>query len=463
MLSEYLARSINFLVATTAALVVGKAVLVADKMPFLRRFDNAPLILPILFKTAVYWAFVFIARLLEAFIHHIVDSGQIGDFGAALAEQFSWHRFLFIQIWILVLFLIYDRRRAERPVRRRRAGPILFRHRSSDLKQTRRQRIRALVRLSHLTEDQPTSALRDPATPAHRELVGLIDQLAQDCRPAPRGGPAHSGGSATLHRGREGARARYPAANLFEADHMARRLSQALAFPVAILALLLSTAPGRAAGTDVEATLPVDGVSRSYILHLPPAVAGGNPLPLVVVLHGGGANADSAIPLTGFSAEADAEGFIVAYPNGTGRLKPTAETAGQFSLNAGDCCGAAMWQDADDVGFLRALVSTIEQEHAVDRHPPHSRRRLLRRGHDGLSPGLRRRRHLRRNRRGLLRHPGAVLHPEPPGLGDPHPRHRRRRRFCSRALPERESYARAKFLPVRDSVAFWAAFDGCRA
>jgi polyhydroxybutyrate depolymerase len=28
---------------------------------------------------------------------------------------------------------------------------------------------------------------------------------------------------------------------------------------------------------------------------------------------------------------------------------------------------------------------------------------------------------------------------------------------------ERESYARAKFPPVRDSVAFWAAFDGCQA
>ncbi|HEY9344599.1 MAG TPA: alpha/beta fold hydrolase, partial [Inquilinus sp.] len=149
---------------------------------------------------------------------------------------------------------------------------------------------------------------------------------------------------------------------------MTRRLSQALAFPIAILALLLSTAPGRAAGTDVDATLPVDGVSRSYTLHLPPAAAGGDPLPLVVVLHGGGANADSAIALTGFSAEADAEGFIVAYPNGTGRLKPTAETADQFSWNAGDCCGAAMRRDADDVGFLRALVSTIEQERAVDRH-----------------------------------------------------------------------------------------------
>jgi len=33
------------------ALVVGKSVLVANAMPFLRRFDTAPIIQPVLFKT----------------------------------------------------------------------------------------------------------------------------------------------------------------------------------------------------------------------------------------------------------------------------------------------------------------------------------------------------------------------------------------------------------------------------
>jgi polyhydroxybutyrate depolymerase len=242
---------------------------------------------------------------------------------------------------------------------------------------------------------------------------------------------------------------------------MARRLAQALMFAViAALALPLSTASGRAAGTDVEATLPVNGVSRSYILHLPPAAAGGNPLPLVVVLHGGGANADSAIALTGFSAEADAEGFIVAYPNGTGRLKPTAETAGQFSWNAGDCCGAAMRRDADDIGFLRALVSTIEQERAVDRHRVYAA---------GFSAGGMMAYRLACDAgdifAGVAVVSGAILVPSCTpsrpvsvihihGTGD--------EAVPFKGTAERESYARAKFPPVRDSVAFWAAFDGCR-
>ena len=39
ILADYAAAFGNFMLATTAALVVGKAVLVADAMPFLRRYD----------------------------------------------------------------------------------------------------------------------------------------------------------------------------------------------------------------------------------------------------------------------------------------------------------------------------------------------------------------------------------------------------------------------------------------
>lgn len=42
ILADYRASFGNFMVATMAALVVGKAVLVANATPFLRRFDTAP-------------------------------------------------------------------------------------------------------------------------------------------------------------------------------------------------------------------------------------------------------------------------------------------------------------------------------------------------------------------------------------------------------------------------------------
>jgi PPK2 family polyphosphate:nucleotide phosphotransferase len=78
------------------------------KEPIIRLFDRAPLIRPILFKTLVYWVIVFIARLLERFVHFSVLEGHSpGDFPVHLVTTFSWHRFLAISLWLLVLFFIY--------------------------------------------------------------------------------------------------------------------------------------------------------------------------------------------------------------------------------------------------------------------------------------------------------------------------------------------------------------------
>src|ERR1700738_3782105 len=43
LVAQYLVAVSNFMLATIAALVVGKAVLVANKIPLLRRYDRAPL------------------------------------------------------------------------------------------------------------------------------------------------------------------------------------------------------------------------------------------------------------------------------------------------------------------------------------------------------------------------------------------------------------------------------------
>ena len=78
LVAQYLVAVSNFMLATLAALVVGKAVLVANKMSLLRRYDRAPLIQPILYKTTFYWVVVFFARLLEHGI--VVSPGE--SFGA---------------------------------------------------------------------------------------------------------------------------------------------------------------------------------------------------------------------------------------------------------------------------------------------------------------------------------------------------------------------------------------------
>ena len=107
ILADYVRTFASFLVATTTALVVGKSVLVADAMRFLRRFDTAPIIQIVLFKTSVYWAVVFVVRFLEKLVEYVFAGGTFGGIPEYVVTHFTWHRFAAIQIWIFVLFLIY--------------------------------------------------------------------------------------------------------------------------------------------------------------------------------------------------------------------------------------------------------------------------------------------------------------------------------------------------------------------
>jgi hypothetical protein len=107
ILADYLIHFFSFLVATTCALVVGKSVLLADALPFFRRFDTAPMIQSILFKTIVYWSVVFLVRFLEKLVEYWFGGGTISGIPDYIANHFTWHRFAAIQIWIFVLFLIY--------------------------------------------------------------------------------------------------------------------------------------------------------------------------------------------------------------------------------------------------------------------------------------------------------------------------------------------------------------------
>src|SRR5215831_17418486 len=170
LVAQYLVAVSNFMLATMAALVVGKAVLVANKMPLLRRYDRAPLIQPILFKTAFYWVIVFFARLLERFVHFVFEDNPPGDFFPYLVTTFSWHRFAAISLWIFVLFLIYvtasEISQLFGPGELRR---LFFTSRPSELQLNRRQRMRELLRLSRLADEHSAADFRNPVSDAHRE------------------------------------------------------------------------------------------------------------------------------------------------------------------------------------------------------------------------------------------------------------------------------------------------------
>jgi hypothetical protein len=181
ILAEYEVAFANFMLATAAALVVGKAVLVTNAMPLLRRYDRAPLLFPILYKTVFYWAVVFIARLLEHFIRFwLVEHNPPGSFLPHMAATFSWHRFAAVQIWILVLFLIYvTASEFNHLFGEGELGRILLTYRQSELQLNRRQRIRELVRLSRLADAHSVDDFHDPANIAHEELIDIVRRLAR--------------------------------------------------------------------------------------------------------------------------------------------------------------------------------------------------------------------------------------------------------------------------------------------
>src|SRR5262245_40192844 len=78
---------------------------------------------------------------------------------------------------------------------------------------------------------------------------------------------------------------------------------------------------------------------RSVRMYIPESVDLSNPVPLVVMLHGGFGSAKQAESAYEWDAMADIGGFVVAFPNGDGR----AWNAG------GGCCGEPGRTGRDDV------------------------------------------------------------------------------------------------------------------
>jgi len=121
-----------------------------------------------------------------------------------------------------------------------------------------------------------------------------------------------------------------------------------------------------AAGTIPSATYRLDlgsdarGWSRSALVHVPPGLDSA-PTPLLVVIHGAFSTAGAMEQETGFSALADREGFVVAYPEGIGLFGYLEH------WNAGHCCAKAAAEDWDDVGTVLRLLASLDQRLPVDR------------------------------------------------------------------------------------------------
>ena len=110
---------------------------------------------------------------------------------------------------------------------------------------------------------------------------------------------------------------------------------------------------------DHARSLTLDGVQHDYVIHVPPNR--GSAAALVLQLHGGGSTAAAMNAVSGLSALADREGFVVVSPEGW-----MASGVGPAVWNAGACCGPVE-RAPDHVAALEAIIdATVGEDSCID-------------------------------------------------------------------------------------------------
>jgi polyhydroxybutyrate depolymerase len=119
---------------------------------------------------------------------------------------------------------------------------------------------------------------------------------------------------------------------------------------------------------DHSFTIKAGDLQRHYLVRVPPQYDGKTPVPVVVMLHGGGGTGKAAAEETGWSSKADKEGFLAVFPDA---MPPDPAKPSRFAGNP------QMWNDGsdrfypgqkapDDVAFLNAMLDELAVRFAVD-------------------------------------------------------------------------------------------------
>jgi hypothetical protein len=92
---------------TLAALILGKAVLIADALPFINRYPDKPLVYNVAWKTAIYFLIAMLVHYLERLVDFWRAAGGFIEGNQKLLAEIVWPHFWAIQIFLLLLILMY--------------------------------------------------------------------------------------------------------------------------------------------------------------------------------------------------------------------------------------------------------------------------------------------------------------------------------------------------------------------
>src|SRR5271167_1795814 len=139
---------------------------------------------------------------------------------------------------------------------------------------------------------------------------------------------------------------------MHESDRMLPRMLSGAAILAVLIAAILSPSRPAFAGEAVAHTIDVNGVSRSYLLYVPPGNSGKR-LPAFIMMHGSGSTDLQQERYTNFDAFADAHGLVVMYPQGIDKHWNDGRVIGHESM-------------ADDIGFMKAMLAQVIADGLID-------------------------------------------------------------------------------------------------
>jgi len=90
-----------------AALILGKAVLIADMLPAINRYPDKPLAYNVAWKTTIYWLMATLIHYVERLIDFSRQAGGIVAGNKKLLAEMVWPHYWAVQIILLILILVY--------------------------------------------------------------------------------------------------------------------------------------------------------------------------------------------------------------------------------------------------------------------------------------------------------------------------------------------------------------------
>ena len=109
------------------SLILGKAVLIADMLPWINRYPDKPLVYNVVWKTVMYLLAASVIHYLERLIDFSWRAGGIIAGNEKMLAQMLWPHFWAVEILLLVLILMYcTARELVRVIGREKALRLFF-------------------------------------------------------------------------------------------------------------------------------------------------------------------------------------------------------------------------------------------------------------------------------------------------------------------------------------------------